>query len=164
MPRTRISMRKTKDVLRMKWELGLSHRQVARSLSIGYGTVGSYLARARAAGLESWEEVEALSDEELEARLFPVAAAGAERPEPDWREVSQELRGNGVTLSLLRQEYKQRQPAARSASRFPRDRWLPEGRRRVAPDLGIRSDDLQAAQDRLADEAAIEGIPMQVGE
>ena len=118
MPRARISMRKTKDVLRMKWSLELSHRQVARSLSIGLGTVASYLRRAEMAGLESWEAVEALSEEELEARLFPSLPPGRECPEPDWSEIHQELSRKGVTLTLLWREYKAEHPEGFGYSRF----------------------------------------------
>ena len=40
-------MRKTKEVLRLRFELGLGHRQIARSCGIGLGTVHEYLERAR---------------------------------------------------------------------------------------------------------------------
>ena len=43
-------MRKTKEVLRMKFELGLGLRQIARSCSLDLGTIHEYLHRAKAAG------------------------------------------------------------------------------------------------------------------
>jgi len=46
-------MRKTKEVLRLKFELGLGLRQIARSCSLGLGTVHDYLQRAKAGGI-SW--------------------------------------------------------------------------------------------------------------
>ena len=46
-------MRKLKEVLRLRYELGLGQRQIARSCSIGHGTVYEYLKRAQAAGV-SW--------------------------------------------------------------------------------------------------------------
>jgi transposase len=113
-----MSMRKTKEVLRMTWSLGLSQRQVARSLSIGLGTVGGYLRRARLAGLSSWEAVEALGEEELESRLFAAPRPGRGCPEPAWAEVRQELCKKGVTLSLLWQEYKREHPEGYQYSRF----------------------------------------------
>lgn len=118
MPRERISMRKTKDVLRMKWSLGLSHRQVARSLSISVGTVGNCLDRARVAGLASWESVEALSEAALDARLFPPVRSQRECAEPEWTEVAQELCKKGVTLALLWQEYKAEHPEGYQYSRY----------------------------------------------
>ncbi len=36
-------MRKLKEVLRLRFELGLGQRQIARSCAIGYGTVHAYL-------------------------------------------------------------------------------------------------------------------------
>lgn len=102
----------------MKWSLGLSHRQVAGSLSVGLGTVDNCLKRARLAGLGSWEAVEGLSDAELEARLFPRPHPERECPEPDWAEVDQELRRKGVTLSLLWQEYKAEHPEGYQYSRY----------------------------------------------
>jgi DNA-binding transcriptional regulator LsrR (DeoR family) len=39
----RLSMRKLKEVLRLRYELGLGQRQIARSCSIGHGTVYEYL-------------------------------------------------------------------------------------------------------------------------
>jgi len=51
MPRERLSMRKIKELLRLKFESGLSTRQIATSLHIGLGSVHDYLARVRVAGL-----------------------------------------------------------------------------------------------------------------
>ena len=43
-------MRKIRDVLRLKFEGGLSERVIARSLSLSNGSVNSYLKRARLGG------------------------------------------------------------------------------------------------------------------
>ena len=43
-------MRKTKEVLRLRFEVGLGLRQIARSCSIGLGTVHEYLQRAEPFG------------------------------------------------------------------------------------------------------------------
>lgn len=51
MPTERLSMRKIRDVLRLKFANGLSERVIARSLSLSNGSVHSYLQRARVAGL-----------------------------------------------------------------------------------------------------------------
>jgi len=60
-------MRKTREVLRLKWALGLSGRQAAGSAAVARSTVSECLRRAAAAGL-TWAQVEALSDAQLEAR------------------------------------------------------------------------------------------------
>ena len=115
MPRERISMRKLKEVFRMKWGLGLSHRQIARSLSLGLGTVGGYVRRAEEAGLR-WELIEPMSNDELDAALFPKSREGAPTvglAVPDWAQIEQELRRHkGVTLHLLWQEFRESQPNA----------------------------------------------------
>jgi transposase len=119
MPRERTSMRKIREVLRLKWKLGLSHRQIERSVRLGYGTVCGYLQRAKRQEL-SWEQVEGLSDAELEARLFPPPPRPAPggRALPDWAEVHRELKKKGVTLSLLWEEYRERHPQGYGYSRF----------------------------------------------
>ena len=45
-------MRKIKEVLRLKFAVGLGLRAIARSCSIGLGTVHEYLQRAEAAGVK----------------------------------------------------------------------------------------------------------------
>ncbi len=62
-------MRKTKEVLRMRYELGLGLRQIARSCSLGLGTIHDYLHRAQAAGI-GWPLPEGWDKEKLEAALF----------------------------------------------------------------------------------------------
>ena len=101
MPTERLSMRKIRDVLRLKFESGLSERVIARSMSLSNGSVNSYLQRARMAGLR-WPLPVDLDDEALERLLFPPAAtAGAARarPRPDWADVDKEMRRKGVTLA-----------------------------------------------------------------
>ena len=92
MPKEKVSMRKIKEALRLRWERGLSYRLIAQSCGIGETTSREYVRRARDAGL-SWPLPEALEDAALEQRLFaaervPVAST---RPVPDWKEVHEEL-------------------------------------------------------------------------
>ena len=103
-------MRKTREILRLKWALGLSHREAARSLGIGAGSVGKTVTRAKLAGLD-WPSVEAMSESALEARLYgpPRAAThGRVKPDPAW--IHLELKKQGVTLELLHLEYLEQQP------------------------------------------------------
>src|SRR5215510_5376836 len=53
MPATRIAMRKIREILRLKWAQGLSHRQIAESCQVARPTVTEYIERATAVGL-SW--------------------------------------------------------------------------------------------------------------
>jgi DNA-binding transcriptional regulator LsrR (DeoR family) len=50
-PGKRVSMRKTREVLRSHFELKLGQRQIARSANLSQSTVHEYLERFTAAGL-----------------------------------------------------------------------------------------------------------------
>ena len=117
MPTERLSMRKIREVLRLRIEGGLSHRAIAQSCGIGCTAARGYLLRAKEAGL-SWPLPAELDDAALEALLFPPQPSEKERPLPDWRCVHRELRRNGVTLALLWHEYRAAQPDGYGYSRF----------------------------------------------
>ena len=119
MSRKRLSMRKIRELMRLKYELGRSHREIATSLGIANSTVSDYAGRARAAGL-SWPLPEGLDDAALEAALFPpLPPSRVPRPEPDWERVHRELaRHKGVTLQLLWLEYREAHPDGYQYSRF----------------------------------------------
>lgn len=103
-------MRRVREVLRLRWGLGLSARQVARSCGLAHPTVLSYVRRAEACGL-SWPLPASLDDEALERRLFPpLPPSTVPRPEPDWPAVHRELKRKGMTLQLLWDEYKAAHP------------------------------------------------------
>ena len=51
MPARRLSMRKIKEVLRLRWANGLSKRKIANSCGISRPSVDEYLRRAERAGL-----------------------------------------------------------------------------------------------------------------
>ena len=53
----RLSMRKTREILRLKW-LRRSHREITRALGVSLGTVSEAASRARPRGLD-WEAVAA---------------------------------------------------------------------------------------------------------
>jgi transposase len=101
-------MRKVREVLRLKYESGRSHAEIAASLGIGESTVGDYLARARRVGL-AWENARELGEVELESRLFRDAG----RNEPparvpvDFAWVHRELARPSVTLQTVWVEYRE---------------------------------------------------------
>jgi transposase len=113
----RLSMRKTREILRQKWALGRSHREVARSLGVSMGAISGALRRAEQAGLD-WPVVVGLSEAELEARLYRTAAPSPERPAPDCRWIHTERQKNGVTLALLHVEYRERHPEGYGYTQF----------------------------------------------
>jgi transposase len=119
MTQEKLSLRKIREVLRLKHEIGLSNRAIARACRVSNSTVGEYVVRARRAGLV-WPLVEERSEEELYKQLFPeVEKPGmVERPLPDWEEVHRELSRRGVTLRLLWQEYREKYPDGYGRSQF----------------------------------------------
>jgi hypothetical protein len=122
----RLSMRKIREILRQKWALGRTHREVAQSLSSGLGTVSGVERRARAAGL-SWIDVEGLADEVIETRLYPPGPTGkGPRPWPDCGYLHAERRKPGVTLELLHLEYLEQHPDGYRSTQFCEidRRWL----------------------------------------
>ena len=62
-------MRKIRELLRLKYELGRSHREIAASLGIANSTVGSYVRRAGEAGVSCPLLPDDLDDAALEAAL-----------------------------------------------------------------------------------------------
>jgi transposase len=119
MPARRISVRKIREILRLSSESRLSQRQIASCCGISKTTVAECLVRAQRIGLD-WSLVSGLSDEELEKRLYPPAAKVpvSERPAVDWAAVHTELKKKGVTLQLLWEEYRQREPRGYGYSRY----------------------------------------------
>ena len=84
MAKARLSMRKIREVLRLKFDCALSGHQIAHSCQISRSTVADYLCRFEKVGL-GWPLPEALSDEELEKKLFPPGASDpAAKPLPDF--------------------------------------------------------------------------------
>jgi transposase len=101
-------MRKIREVLRLKYELNRSNREIGLSCGIGSSTVGDYIQRIRNAGL-SWPLPDQLSDTALEQLLYPPSTPrNSSRLFPDFQEVHKELQARkNVTLNLLWQEYKE---------------------------------------------------------
>ncbi len=117
-------MRFIREVLRLAFGVGLSLREIERSLSISHVTASGYVARAKEAGL-SWPLPEQLDDGALARLLFPRPVPPEIRPIPDWSYVHRELRRKGVTKILLWQEYKDVHPDGYALSRFYKlyNRW-----------------------------------------
>ncbi len=115
----RVPMRKLREIIRLKLQLGLSGRAIARSCNLSPSTASDYLARIALAKV-TWPLPPALDDDAtLEALLFPDEHAPvASRPEPDWAWVHGELRRKHVTKMLLWQEYREAQPGGYQYSAF----------------------------------------------
>ena len=114
-------MRKTKEVLRLHFELGLRQREIARACSISQGAVHNYLKKAAAAGI-TWPLPEGWDEKRIEEALF-----GEQRPVdrlsgaccPDFPTLHEELqRHRHLTLQLAWEEYRQTNPDGYRYSRF----------------------------------------------
>ncbi len=120
MPAERLSMRHLRELLRLRHCAGLRQAAISASLGLSQSSVSKYLKLAEIAGL-SWPlPAEFDDDDRLEARLFPPLPdlPPDKRPKPDWAEVHRELRRQDVTLALLWEEYKGREPDGFSYSWF----------------------------------------------
>ena len=107
MTQEKLSVRKIREILRLKYEVVLSNRAIARACHISNSTVGDYVVRARRAGVV-WPVAEERTEEELYQQLFPEVKKPqmVECPLPDGETVHRDLARKGVTLKLLLQEYR----------------------------------------------------------
>jgi transposase len=113
----RLSMRRAREILRQKWELKRSHREVAESLGVSVGAITGLIHRAFSRGLSSWEVVAALSEEALEAQLYDPKKT-LDRPAPDCLWIHTERQRRGVTLELLHLEYLDQHPTGYRYTQF----------------------------------------------
>src|SRR4051794_34987842 len=115
-------MRKIKEVLRLRYELKLNQRQIARSCSLSVSTVHEYLKRAEAAKV-GWPLPDGWDDARVEAALFQESESRGNQKQkkspPDFAAVHEQLRRHRhVTLQLLWQEYRDANPDGYRYSRF----------------------------------------------
>lgn len=120
----RLPMHKAREILRLKWTEARRHRQIARALHVGVGTVSDVVRAATGAGLD-WAQVAALSEAELEAALYGRPRRARRTPLPDPAAMDLELKKPGVTLQLLHVEYRERHPDGYGYTQFcePYRRW-----------------------------------------
>lgn len=119
MAQERLTMRKIKEILRLKYEAKLSNRAIAGACKVSNSTVGEYLRQAETAGIR-WPLGE-IGEDELYKKLFPGKGGlktEQEYPMPDWEEVQKEKRQKGTTLQLLWQEYKEKYPEGYQYSQY----------------------------------------------
>jgi len=108
-------------------QLGMSGNQTHVALDISRGAVQDCIKRAKIASI-TWEQVCALSDQELEDSLYPIKkipAGKSEDSELDWLAINKELKRRGVTKRLLWEEMFAVDPYCLSYSQFCRryNKW-----------------------------------------
>lgn len=126
MAQERLAMKDIKELLRLRFGLGLSQRQTAKASGFGRTTVQEYEERARLGNLTSVEEFEKLSSDEIYKRLgfkggpgLAASPPSSTKALPDWQKVREELcRHKHVTMLLLWTEYKEQHPEGYKYSQF----------------------------------------------
>ena len=113
-------MRKIKEVLRLRFELQLGQREIARACSISQGAVHNYLKKAAAAGI-GWPLPEGWDDRSIEKTLFgdrrPIERR--QRTLPDFPALHEQFQQHRhLTLQLAWEEYRQVHPEGYGYSRF----------------------------------------------
>lgn len=109
-----ITVRKLKEILRLKYQGKLTHSQIGRSLNVSSSTVSYYVNRANQLDIRDWP-LSALWDDVTLERAFLKTQPNHKiqhKPLPNWASVHQDLKRSdhkGVTLELLWQEYAERQ-------------------------------------------------------
>ena len=121
MANRRLTMNRTREILRLRHVQGESVRATARAVGVGRSAVSETCSRATEAGLD-WEAICQLTDDELEQRLYGGGSKETEgeasRPEPDPVWIHREYRRAGVTLELLHEEYLQAHSSGFSYTTF----------------------------------------------
>jgi transposase len=111
-------MRRIREILRLRFEAGLSQRAIARAIGVSNSTVSEAFTRLAEAGL-AWPLPEGLPDAELEERLYRARGAPVADPrEPDWTVVHAALARKHVTLRLVWTEYRAAHPGGYGYSWF----------------------------------------------
>ncbi len=114
-------MRKIREVLRLRFELGLGQRAIARACSISQSTVHEYLNKAAAAGMV-WPLGEEWHEQRIEQALFGERQVIKRLPEqvlPDFASLHAQLQQHPhLTLQLAWEEYRQVHPEGYGYSRF----------------------------------------------
>lgn len=110
MPTAPISMRKLKEILRLKYGAKLSHRQIAASLSISPSSVSTYANRAAQLGIVDWPLDTKWDDVTLKQAFFTTQVKTKQYAVPSWLDIKQSLTSKIMTLQLLWEEYAHQHP------------------------------------------------------
>ncbi len=111
MPTKRISMRKLREILRLRLQNGLSLRQINGSLRLSLGAVQKVVRQTNELNLD-WPAIEKLNEQALANLFYPESdnRVSTELVMPAWAEAHKELKHKGITKHLLWEEYTQQYP------------------------------------------------------
>jgi transposase len=118
MAQARLSMRKLKEVARLRYEAERTLEEIATAAGVARSTVQTALKRMTRAGV-SWPWPVDISEAALHARLYPKKSGPAQVPVlPDFAAMRQELSRKGVTRRLLWREYRDQHATGLEYSQF----------------------------------------------
>ena len=107
-------MEKAKEILRLSLEMGLSQRDVASGTGCSLGMVNAVLARVKEAELA---DPLGLGAKELGSIIYPPTR-GEKKAEVDFEFVDREMKKKGITLFLLWEEYRIKNPSGLMYTQF----------------------------------------------
>lgn len=116
----RLPIEKQREVLRLAADNKLSNRAIGRLAKVSHNTVRTIRDQQEQSG-ETWESLRSLDNKAFTARLFSDARGSTNRKVcPQWLEVHDQLRLPDMTLELLWQEFREKEPSGVSYAQFTR--------------------------------------------
>jgi transposase len=116
----RTSVKKIREIMRLRDECGISQRQIARALKISRPVVAQYIIDMKSAGLH-YSHIKDMPDDEL----LEILESDKRVKNTKYDKISEkfdyyvkELKKTGVTLETLWEEYREGNPDGYSYSRF----------------------------------------------
>lgn len=126
----KISIYTQREIVRLISHGSFSIRAIGRLCHVAPNTV-RVVRDALALTRETWETLKELDDVAFSRRLRPQQSCSTLRKAiPQWHEVHEQLRHRDMTLELLWQEFREREPAGVSYAQFTRHyrAWLKQQR------------------------------------
>ena len=107
-------MEKAKEILRLSLQMGLSQREVAGAAGCSLGMVNAVLAKVKQAGVKA---PLLLETKELGSIIYPPGNDKG-KTEPNFEYIDREMKKKGITLFLLWEEYKLKNPQGYMYTQF----------------------------------------------
>jgi transposase len=116
----RLSMKKIKDILKLRYITDISYGQISRAVGVPKSTVSDYCKRFEITtySIDAFLEMD---EDTMYTILFPEKELSyhcKNRPMPDVEYIHQEIAKKGVTFELLWQEYKEQHPNGYGCTQF----------------------------------------------
>lgn len=116
----KLTMRKIKDILKLRFITEISYRQISRAVDVPSSTVSDYCKRFEISNYHI-DEFIALDEDDIYKQLFPEKSKTdkqKKRALPNFEYIHKEIAKKGVTFELLWMEYKEQEPQGYAFSTF----------------------------------------------